>query len=121
MAEARQRGEAGERRSRLSELELMRNRMEHVMNEGSTLSAVRIEGLSDQLRNDLRGRIPVHSRRNPDQGIDRTDQLQPIRQFDEHLEIRVRPSGEGQSELVIVAPAGGDFEFHVTEPERVRK
>jgi TonB family protein len=88
--------------------------------EGSTLSAVRVEGLSDQLRSDLEARIPVHvGELLSKESIERI--ATSVRQFDEHLEVRLKPRGQGQSELVIVAPAGGHFEYHITEPERVRK
>ena len=120
MAEARQRGEVENNEEVVRKLERLRGSMVPV-NEGRTLTAVRIEGLSDQLRNDLRGRIPVHiGEILTKESVERITTA--VRQFDEHLEIRIRPSGEGRSDLIIVAPAGGDrFEYHVTEPERVRK
>ena len=60
------------------------------------LSAIRIEGISEPVRADLQTYIPVHVGETLTKAsIERITSA--VRQFDEHLEIRFQPSGEGRS------------------------
>jgi TonB family protein len=111
IAEAREKAEPVNDSALIRELEKLRASQASLTTLGSTLTAIRIEGLPDTLRNELQARIPVHAGETlTKESIERTNTA--VRQFDEHLEVRVRPSGEGQAELVIVGPA--------SEPGRMR-
>ncbi len=70
---------------------------------GRTISNINVVGLSEQAKNDLLAKLPVH------QGDTISEDLVPktmaaVKEFDEHLRFAMAPSGNDQVALVITAP-----------------
>jgi TonB family protein len=72
--------------------------------EGRTVKSIRVLGLSDQTRNELLSRLPVH------EGDTLSPELiakaeQAVKEFDEHLRLMGVPSAPGEAALQITGPA----------------
>jgi TonB family protein len=78
---------------------------------GRTLQSIRINGLSDELKSALLGKLPVHI------GDTLTPQTieamtKAVKQIDQHLEVNLGEGENGQAELHITVPgSGGNFWF----------
>ncbi len=73
---------------------------------GRTLKGIAVLGLSDALRDDLLSRLPVHAgEKLSKESVENLERA--IREFDEHLELQVLGTPDGQVEIRIVAPNSG--------------
>jgi TonB family protein len=96
--------------ARLSEMQanvaLLTQRLGSAALEGKRVSRISIGGMSDQSRNDLSARLPVHV--GDTMTADSMDRARAVvREFDEHLNIGTATTPNGEVSLMIQMPGSG--------------
>ncbi len=80
---------------------------------GRTLGSISVMGLSDQARNDLLARLPLHEG-DPIAEDSLPKTLAAVREFDEHLRVALAPSGDTAALIITAADYVPDF------PQRIK-